>query len=475
MKRNKAFWWIIAVGVGLRLVLWCFQAVAFGDDGAWYATLGVNLVDHGTYSMDKFVAPGVPLRPSAHYLPLWPAVLAVFYWISGSFAAMQYMAGLFNIALCLGGALLMALVLRSEPFGFNRRQIAVSAAIFMFLPESITYSLCTMPDMLAIFLMLLSLKFFFKALYGSRICFAGLAAALLAAIYAKQICIPFAISLIAAIPVLSKGGKLKSVMVAAVCATVVIAGLSPWIARNKMAFGTAGLHTIPGTNMFYTNWGRFAAQLPGNECRKEKQAMENFMSEISKYDDMKISQLQFDYAKDRLMANIGRYAVYTLKTHPRLYGGTGTVALLRYLGAERVCEALDCMWGSGKSKGCETPEPEIPYSSWEKAVGVLLQIVAWSILLAAYVIAGVGLVRGFSRAKRIEDGASRLSAFIAYLCPLLCLAMFAFVLGPNVTTRYRFIMTPFFAMLAGYAVKSANGRDCENLGNVAKFGKVKRA
>ncbi len=57
------------------------------------------------------------------------------------------------------------------------------------------------------------------------------------------------------------------------------------------------------------------------------------------------SQKKGAYAKERILAHLPQYGLFTLKRHPRLYGGTGTVALFRYLGLERICNCLDVLWG----------------------------------------------------------------------------------------------------------------------------------
>ena len=60
-------------------------------------------------------------------------------------------------------------------------------------------------------------------------------------------------------------------------------------------------------------------------------------------------------------------------------------------------------------------------------------------------------MRGFLRVRRETD--DRLSAWLVYLCPILCLVLLAAVIGPVVAPRYRIIMLPFFAILAAQALK----------------------
>lgn len=73
--------------------------------------------------------------------------------------------------------------------------------------------------------------------------------------------------------------------------------------------------------------------------------MKRFETSIQADDLMVQSQKKGAYAKERILAHLPQYGLFTLKRHPRLYGGTGTVALFRYLGLERICNCLDVSCG----------------------------------------------------------------------------------------------------------------------------------
>ncbi len=45
-----------------------------------------------------------------------------------------------------------------------------------------------------------------------------------------------------------------------------------------------------------------------------------------------------------------------------------------------------------------------------------------------------------------------LTRIFVFLCPVLCLLLLAIVIGPVTATRYRFVMHPFLAILAAFAL-----------------------
>lgn len=180
--------------------------------------------------------------------------------------------------------------------------------------------------------------------------------------------------------------------------------------------------------------------------------MKRFETSIQVDDWMLQSQKKGAYAKERLLAHLPQYGLFTLKRHPRLYGGTGTVALFRYLGLERICNCLDVLWGSGLSRGNAVHE-DCPYTSEEKAIGASVQIVSWLILAGGYGLVLIGLWNGFRFVGACRE--DRFFNGLVCLCPILCLVLLALVIGPITSTRYRFIMIPFFAMIAARARQSA--------------------
>ena len=71
MKGSKVLKWVVVCGIGLRIILWFFQSAPEGDDGMRYLTESLNIVRHGVFSTGEGDAP----LPSAHDMPLWPAIM----------------------------------------------------------------------------------------------------------------------------------------------------------------------------------------------------------------------------------------------------------------------------------------------------------------------------------------------------------------------------------------------------------------
>ena len=448
MRGSKVLKWVVIAGVGLRLCLWIFQSWPEGDDGLRYLTESINLVDHGVFSTAQS---GVPM-PSAHDMPLWPGIMAVVYWATGSVPVTQHIAGLINILLVVAGIMAMIALLKNKPFSFDDRQITLGLAVLLFMPDAVVYSLFHMPDQLAVSAVIVALWLYFKGVNGNAKYLIGSFIVFVVAIYAKPICIPLALAFIMALAlVYAATWKKKLAMVAAGIAIVTI-GLSPWVARNKLAFGTAGITSISGTNLYGCNWGRLAQLLPVGEREAALADMERFENEIADCDSMKRSKLMGKYARVQLLAHLPEYMIYTAKTHPRLYAGTGTVALLRYLGMERTCDALDNMWSSGVSRGYKV-QYDTPYTFSEKAIGAGVQIVSWMVLLGGYVLVAVGAAKSICQYKGLSLG-----GYLLVLSPLFSIILLAAVIGPITATRYRFIMIPFFAILAGYSAMRAQSQ-----------------
>ena len=449
MKGSKWTWTVIVAGIALRIVLWLFQASPEGDDGMRYLSESVNLVRHGVFSSAPFQNESIAPTPTAHDLPLWPTIMGGYLLVTDSIPATQWLAGLTNIFLCALGAWLLASMSRRKPFDLSDGQTAVGCGVYLFMPETIVYSLFHMPDQLAVTAIIAALWFYFRAITISPRYLVGTVLSFVAAIYAKPICIPLSLALTVSLLLTLKGTYWKRVIIVLVCGLAVALCLCPWLARNRTAFGTMGLTTIAGTNLYACNWGRLVERLPLAEKEKEKESMRQLEASLANDDLMRQSQAKGDYAKKCILLNLPKYVAFTCQCHPRLYGGTGTVALLRYLGFERICACLDSLWGSGTATG-KVIMLTVPYSLAEKAIGMSVQVLSWIALLTGYVLVLLGIWRW----GRVAVSARENCAFgvLVWLCPILCLVLLAVVIGPVTATRYRFVMIPFFAILAAHAL-----------------------
>jgi hypothetical protein len=462
-ESSKWFWIVFGAGVALRVVFWCFQSAPAGDDGLRYLSEAYNMVENGVFSTAFYGNSPVNPPPSAHDLPLYASVLAAFYWLSGSLRAAQLAAGALNVLLCALGAVALRALLKNRPFELSERQAALACAVYMFMPESVTYSMFHMPDQLAVTVVLAGLFFYFKATTdGLRFLF-GAVASFVVGIYSKPICLPLALALLFALVLLLKCAWWKRAAVVAVCVVAIGASLFPWTLRNERAFGTRGLTTISGTNLYYYNWGWFVDKRPVAEQTALRADMSAFEKTIAGNDEMLQSQKKGAYARGKLLAHFPQYLVHTMKTHPLLYTGTGTAALFRYFGREDLRDCLNAAiypvltsvfgevgdWGKGIKESYVVAQSR-GYTPGEKVFSVSAQVLSWAFLAIGYLLVAVGMVRGFLHVRRVRE--DRLAAWLVYLCPVLCLVLLAAVIGPVVAPRYRFIMVPFFAILAAQAI-----------------------
>lgn len=184
------------------------------------------------------------------------------------------------------GVLMLCSMLRNKPFGFSDRQVAVGCGVYLFMPDTIIYSLCHMPDQLAVTAIIVSLRFYFRVASGCRLALVGATLSFVTAIYAKPIFIPLSGALSLALTLILKDVWWKKATMMLACGLALAACLHPWTVRNRHAFGTAGLTTISGTNLYACNWGRLVEQLPSAEKAKEQESMKRFETSIQADDLM---------------------------------------------------------------------------------------------------------------------------------------------------------------------------------------------
>ena len=461
MSRNRAFWFVFGAGVALRAVLWCLQVAPEGDDGLRYLSETYNMVENGVFSTAFFANHPVNPPPSAHDLPLYASIMAAIYWLTHSLRATQLVAGALNVLLCALGGLALRTLLKNRPFALSERQTTLACAVYMFMPESVVYSMFHMPDQLAVTAVLTGLLFYFKATTDGLKFLVAAVAAFLVGIYAKPICLPLTLALLVALVLLLKCAWWRRLAVVALCFVAIGASLWPWTLRNERVYGTRGLTTISGTNLYYYNWGWFVDARPEAEQAPLRADMAAFEKTIAGDDEMLQSQKKGAYAREKLLAHFPQYLVHVAKTHPLLYAGTGTAALFRYFGKEHLRDCLNSMiysalsavcdigkWGKGISDSHAAKGRA--YTTGDKVLAASSQILSWACLGVGYVLVWIGIVRSFLRVRRAEG--DRLTAWLVYLCPILCLVLLAAVIGPVVAPRYRFIMVPFFAIVAAGAL-----------------------
>lgn len=450
MKASEA--WLLAVviaGLLLRLTLWCCQANPAGDDGERYYAESRNLVEHGVFST---AGEGESVAPDAHDLPLWPGTMAALLWATGSKAITVRLAGLLNIALMAGAVAFLVTLLGRKPFECGTTGKALGAAVLLFMPESVPYSLFHMPDAMALCFLCGALAFYFRGVYGTRRWLLGAALLFALAILSKPICLPMAGAFLAMLLVVLPSSLPRRVGWMAACAAIVALSLTPWVIRNKVAFGTAGLTTISGTNLYGCNWGWMVKQWPETKRTEALRQNVEIEAQTEGLDKMARSKALGAYARDQLIGHLGDYLWFTVCRHPRLYVGTGTIALLRYLGADGACAAL----------GAEHISPTVKVTPGDKAVAWLVQGGSLLLLLALYLTMAAGAFLGLRRAMR--SGRWLSTETVAWGCAIGGVLLLAVVIGPVTATRYRFVMLPFFALLAALCAKPRSAPTTSRIG-----------
>lgn len=436
MRVSNPLHWIIVVGIVLRIVLWCFQVTPAGDDGERYYTESQNLVEHGVFSTDSGSHP----HPTAHDLPLWPYTMAGILWLTDSKSATIRLSGILNISLMLGAVLFMLSLLRRPPFHASTRGKVLATAVILFLPDSIPYSLFHMPDPMALFFLCGAMAFFFRGIYGSRKWLMLSAAFFGLAILAKPICLPIAMAFFTSLLFLLRTSFLRRVGWLSLSCALLGMILLPWVLRNQKAFGRAGLTTISGTNLYSCNWGWMVQTWPTQKRSEAQRQNKIIETQVKSFDLMSRSNILGRYAKEQILTHLPEYAYFTLLRHPRLYLGTGTVALLRYLGLEGPCRALSGINPDG------TPTED--FTTLDYAMGWGAQMGGFLLLAINYAIILVGLFFGIRDALRSRSLLSQQSVSLGVA--LGGIILLAIVIGPVVATRYRFLMIPFFAALASF-------------------------
>ncbi len=285
-----------------------------------------------------------------------------------------------------------------------------------------------------------------------RLALVGATLSFVTAIYAKPICIPLSGALILALTLILKDVWWKKATMMLACGLAIAACLHLWTVRNRHAFGTAGLTTISGTNFYACNWGRLVEQLPSAEKAKEQESMKRFETSIQADDLMVQSQKRGHMRKSASSpicpsTGFSRSSAIRASMVARAWLPCSGISALN-----GSAIALMSCGGSDLSRGNAVHE-DCPYTSEEKAIGASVQIVSWLILAGGYGLVLMGLWNGFRFVGACRE--DRFFNGLVCLCPILCLVLLALVIGPITSTRYRFIMIPFFAMIAARARQSA--------------------
>ena len=135
--------------------------------------------------------------------------------------------------------------------------------------------------------------------------------------------------------------------------------------------------------------------------------------------------------KSEILSNFTEYIETVVKRHPRLYFGTGTIALFNLLGDNRIVDDMK-QFVSGQIKWNALPKK-----------AQIVQSVSWSILIILYAVAFFGIMRLIFKKNWFP------------LCILLIIyAYFTIMIGPIPLTRYRIMLLPSLSILGAYGLFS---------------------
>lgn len=251
---------IFAIGLILRLmvlVLFWNQPLTIVDE-QHYDALARNIVDTNTYAI-------VEGKPTAMRPPLYPAFIAVMYWISG-----DPTPNWIRITQVLIGSLTILLVYRAGMILFGKKAALAAALIMALYPSHIIFSQLVLTEVLFTFLffgfLLLAVKFLNRHSSQSDIndgngwIMGAISLAFLAGILyglstlTRSIIYPMILPLTASF-LLLKG----TVRYRIACAALFLCGITlvvgPWAYRNTRLFGQfVPVGTMGGLNLYMGNY-----------------------------------------------------------------------------------------------------------------------------------------------------------------------------------------------------------------------------
>jgi len=371
----------------------------------------------------------VPPSPTAHDLPAFPAIASVVIYFVKSLPLAGKFISMLNSFAFAGAALVIYRITGS--LGGPHFLSAMAMIVFGFSPESLPYSVFLMPESMFLFVFLLAVYCAIRFWQEQRIRYGILAFWLSAvSIWFKPIStFYFTVLIVAAVAIAVRTRRWAQ------CTAVIAAGcliqafvMMPWMARNQREFGYPDISDVTGGNLFECNYRYMLEDLWHDQAKAAK-----YLHDLREKMEVENPTVQSNpLAEARLLAMVATtgikahpfgYIKTTLIRHPRLYAGTGTVALFRLLGLG---------FGDPLAK---FPEPRI------KVVFYAAQFVSWLILLCVYLCVFRGLVVLY-----------RAGQHFALAVILINIGYFVFIIGPVVATRYRMVLLPFFAIAAAFGM-----------------------
>jgi len=156
----------------------------------------------------------------------------------------------------------------------------------------------------------------------------------------------------------------------------------PWIYRNYKVFGTAEISSITGTNLFNCNY-RYMLEdqnvINVDSVLNIKKSIAFNKIDTNHLNCMTESVILRNVAKSEIKNNLYDYTHTVLSRHPRLYAGTGTIALF---GIFRDTSAIQYL------KQFNTNTTSIKKANFFPHI---IQLVSWCLLGLLYILFIYGL------------------------------------------------------------------------------------
>jgi hypothetical protein len=415
-----------------RLLLVIFAFRLNGHDSDRYIREAVNLAQYGTFSGDG----SNPPKPLAHDMPGFALIMAGLILVfKNLWLATRSVSALNALAFAITGiGVYRALLL----VGSSQRIAAWGIALFGIFPESLPYSVFQMPESMFMAVFLASSIFAAQFLIDARPGLLISAFALLGvSVMLKPVSLFFAPVVVAVAcfryrrqrrhyRALAIGLLFGLLGEAAVC--------GPWLMRNYIRFGSVSFTTLTGTNLFFYHYRYMlldkglppetVTSIMSSQYKKISEQTPDFESNIM----IQAHAIQ-KFAVHQILADPLAYAWTLIKRYPGLYGGTGTLDL------------IDMM--AHVPRGPSDPVSKV-YANhpalWP------LRVILSALLLSLYGLIIYGAIRLIKQ---------------RYWAPLLFtiipILYFSAMFGPITASRYRFVMTPFLAMLAAFGICRKDG------------------
>jgi len=244
--KKEIFLFLLMLVLELAMIFVLIQKnsldIFFRSDGYQYQTLVINFINHGAFSLDE----QAPFMPTDYRTPIYPAWLAVIYFIFNSFKPAIFIgAAIFSLS-----APLVYLIGKEI---FSEKTAFISAILFAVEPWAIFQGGFLAAEQIATPVFFLAIYLFCRYLKSGEsyyIYWASAISGIAALIRPATLYFVLIFALLAFIAEL-RFSILKSFKTAALVILIFTAILSPWLIRNKIVLNTWQLSSSASNGVIY--------------------------------------------------------------------------------------------------------------------------------------------------------------------------------------------------------------------------------